>query len=177
MGSTRNTNKHKATKSKQTLDRLPRSKRLDKGMPKVKGTAVCPSCKAVFSEKYWSADSEKFEQFSKESDVAQVNCPGCQKASQGIYDGEVVLESPFLSKDHAATMKLIEHTEDKAWHDNPLSKIVEIEENGDRMRILTTTCWLANRLGKAFQKAYSGKLEIKPLSREKFVRVYWSRED
>src|SRR5205814_1751454 len=117
----------------------------------------------------------EYKDLSKDKSVERALCPGCRRIEQKIYDGQVVLEGEFLNDHIETVMGLIKHTEGKAWHDNPRARIASIEQDGNRMEILTTTKWLAQRIGKEMHKSFKGKLKIQPLHRENFVRVYWSR--
>lgn len=58
---------------------------------------------------------------------------------------------------------------------NAASKILSITDCEDYIEILTTTEWLAVRIGKEMEKAFKGKLEIKRPTQEQFVQVRWSR--
>ncbi len=139
------------------------------------GVLVCTGCTAISSLKHWYIDPDRYKLLMKKSQYHPVLCPGCKRVEQHAYDGQVVLEGPLLKDSRDEVMALIKHTEGKAWHDNPISRIASIDGNGTRIEILTTTKWLAQRIGKQFQKAFKGKLEIKPAPREKFVRVYWKQ--
>jgi hypothetical protein len=50
-----------------------------------------------------------------------------------------------------------------------------MEDRGDELYILTTTQFLAKRIGKELQKAYRGLLKVSDLPRERFTRVRWER--
>ncbi len=106
----------------------------------------------------------------------QTLCPGCQRIEQNVHNGEVILKGPLLLANKDAVMGLIRHTETKAWHDNPSSRISSLVDSGESIEIQTTTKWLATRIGKEMQKCFKGTLNIKPSPREKFVRVQWSRK-
>ncbi len=174
-GSTGRSNRQQKAILGHSVDRLPRDKRLEKSVHAAGGTAICTSCSSIHEEKYWFVDPQRLEELSRDGEVEQTLCPGCDRVKRHMHDGEVTLKSPFLTRDREAALALIKHTEEKAWHDNPLSRIASIREDREEIKIMTTTTWLAQRLGKAFHKAYSGDLEIKPSRREQFVRVYWSR--
>lgn len=174
----------------RTLDRAKRapeighsSERLveDRKMkPKFKvqaGTAICERCKAVGLDKHWFFDTKLAEHYAADPLVRMVVCPGCKRVEDKMYEGEVTLESPLLSENKEMVYGTIYHTAAKAFHDNPFARIAVIEDMGDKIRLVTTTRWLAQRLGKEFHKAFKGHLEIKPSPGEKFVIVKWHRHE
>jgi len=167
--------KARGNKLGHASDRLFTDRRFRQKDNSTPGIAVCSVCQAINYDKHWFIDPAKLKALKKKSNVHNVRCPGCERIERHIHEGEVVLESNLLKADRTSCMGLIKHTEGKAWHDNPMSRIASIVERGNRIEILTTTRWLAARLGKEFHKCYKGKLEIKPSPREKYVRVYWSR--
>ncbi|MBI4533817.1 MAG: hypothetical protein HY711_07695 [Candidatus Melainabacteria bacterium] len=167
--------KQRAPEIGHAQDRLYTDRRFTQKLLLERGTSLCTRCGAISVEKHWYIDEDKLKVLKKDPNVRQVLCPGCERVERHIYDGEVILESDLLLTNKDAAMGLIKHTEGKAWHDNPLSRIASLTENGKRIEILTTTRWLAHRIGKQFYKSFKGALEIKPSHREKFVRVYWSR--
>ncbi|HEY9869987.1 MAG TPA: BCAM0308 family protein [Candidatus Obscuribacterales bacterium] len=171
----RSSKKQRAPEIGHTQDRLPADRRLAQKNIHEPGTSVCTRCTAICHDKHWYIDPNKLKSLARDPEVRQVMCPGCERVEKRMYDGEVVLESDLLVTHRDACLALIKHTEGKAWHDNPLSRIATMHENGKRIELLTTTRWLAMRLGKQFYKSFKGNLEIKPSHREKFVRVYWSR--
>lgn len=171
----RSSKKQRAPEIGHAQDRLPTDRRFEKKNPQEPGASICTRCGAICHDKHWYIDPDMLKSLSRDPDVRTVHCPGCDRIERKIYDGEVILESELLVTHRESCLALIKHTEGKAWHDNPMSRIASMNENGRRIEILTTTRWLASRLGKQFYKSFKGTLEIKPSHREKFIRVYWSR--
>jgi hypothetical protein len=61
--------------------------------------------------------------------------------------------------------------------DNPLGKIISIQEDTDgRLVVTTTTEHLAQRIGHAVEKAFSGEVRFDFSHENKFARVYWHRD-
>lgn len=165
--------KEKTQQIGHSEDRLYKDRRFQHKFEHQSGTSICLGCGAICHEKHWFIEPAAFNKLMKDAQVNQTMCPGCHRVEQKMHDGEVILENSFLLTDKESIMGLIKHTEGKAWHDNPTSRIASIVDDGDRMEIKTTTKWLATRIGKELEKCYRGKLEIKPSPKEKFVRVYW----
>ncbi|MBX9686728.1 MAG: hypothetical protein K2X27_08500 [Candidatus Obscuribacterales bacterium] len=141
------------------------------------GTAVCERCQAVGMHKHWFVDNALYESMAGNPLVRMVVCPGCKRIEKKVYEGEVLLDSPLLAENREMVYGTLYHAAAKAFLRNPLSRVALIEEEGEQIRIVTTTCTLAERLGKAIQKAFKGKLKIKPSKDEKFVFVKWQRRE
>lgn len=139
------------------------------------GTEICSLCRAVGMHKRWFVDSKLYEHFAADPTVRLVECPGCQRVSNKVYEGEVNLASPLLESNHNMIYGTLYHAAARAFMHNPLSRIAIIEDEGDKIRIVTTTCSLAERLGKAIHKALKGNLRIKAAKDERFVFVNWTR--
>ncbi len=139
------------------------------------GLLICPRCHAISEIKRWYVDEDRYRELSRRPDAQFVICPGCLRIERQQYDGEVVLSSPLLATNKEQALHLIYHTEDKARQDNPFSRLASVDDQGDEIHILTTTQWLAERIGKEFKKAFSGNLQIQRLPGAKFSRVRWGR--
>lgn len=139
------------------------------------GTAVCAICGAIGMQKHWFIDPKMHENLLNDPLVRYVHCPGCQRVKNKVYEGEVNLKSSLLVSNQEMVYGTLYKAAAKAYLHNPLSRIASIEEHGDSIRILTTTCTLAERLGKAIHRALKGQIEIKPSPGEKFVFVNWQR--
>ncbi len=139
------------------------------------GTIVCPRCHAISTQKRWFLDEGRYEQLRQLPTTRLLLCPGCRRIERQIYEGDVRLRSPLLLPNKIQALHLIYHEEDKARQTNPFSRLAVVEDLGSEIRILTTTCWLAERIGRAFQKSFKGTLIRQRLPGERFVRVRWSR--
>jgi NMD protein affecting ribosome stability and mRNA decay len=140
------------------------------------GTAICTLCGAVGMHKHWFVDKRLAEQFAADPTVRFVNCPGCRRIANKVYEGEVLLKSSLLESNRNMIYGTLYHAAAQGFMRNPLSRIASVEDNGaDTIRILTTTCTLAERLGKAVNRAFKGDLKIKPWPDERFVSVRWER--
>jgi len=147
----------------------------EKGLDKP-GLRICPRCHAISEEKRWYFDEVRYEQLKSRPDAHFDLCPGCLRIERQMYSGEVRLRSPLLQTQKEQALHLIYHTENEAKASNPIARLASVEDHGIEMRVLTTTRWLAVRIGKEFEKAFGGDLEVQSLPREKFARVFWVRE-
>ncbi len=150
-------------------------KRFEKGKDHP-GIIICPRCHAISEQKRWYIDEQRYRALEHMPGVEKVLCGGCKRIQEGIYEGEVLLKSPLLLFRKDEALNLIRNTEKEARFENPLSQVASIEERDDEIYVLTTTAWLAERIGKEFHKALGGELTIDTPPYEKFARVRWIRE-
>ncbi len=150
-------------------------KRYEKGKDRP-GTIICPRCHAISVQKRWFVDESLYQQLRHTPGVRWALCPGDRRLKLGYVQGEVILRSPLLLDRHGEALNKIHNTEREAWLENPIARVASIELDGDHIRVLTTTRWLAQRIGKEFAKAFGGHLRIDNLLHEHASRVYWTRE-
>ncbi len=140
------------------------------------GILICPRCHAISEEKRWFVDEKKYRKLQHRPGVEESLCPGCKRIDEKLYGGEVTLKSPLLVNHKDEALSLIQHTADEARSENPIARVASIEVRDGEIYILTTTRFLAQRIGKEFLKAFHGNLDIDNLPYEKFSRVRWLRE-
>lgn len=150
-------------------------KRFETGMDHP-GIIVCPRCHAISVEKRWFVDERQYQELIGTPGVEPVVCPGCRRIEAHVYEGEVMLKSPLLVDRRDEALSLIYHTAEEARHENPIARVASLEEKEGEIYVLTTTRFLAQRIGKEFQKALGGDLAIDNLLHEKFARVRWTRK-
>lgn len=139
------------------------------------GTIVCPRCHSISNGKRWFQDEDLYQCIRDMPEVRTVVCPGCQRLEANTYEGVVWLRSPLLSDSRDQAMHLIAHAEAQARRHNPASRVLAIEARGDTIQVFTTTNFLAERIGRAFQRSFKGTLQFNRAPGERFSRVHWSR--
>ncbi len=137
---------------------------------------ICPSCYAVCIDEKWRFDEEMRERGMRDRDWTRGLCPGCERVARGHIDGVVHLSGGFLRKHKEEAKNLIRSVADKKLKKNIAARIAHIEEGEEQIIIQTTDRALAERLGKEFEKAYHGNLDIKWQEGSSFARVYWTRD-
>lgn len=137
---------------------------------------ICPSCYAVCINRKWAFDEEAREKAMKGNGWEKHLCPGCERVARGQVDGVVYLRGDFLSQHKDEVKNLIRSVAQKKLKKNIAARIYHIEEKKDEIVIETTDRVLAERLGKEFEKAYSGHLDIQWQHHADFARVYWTRD-
>jgi hypothetical protein len=143
--------------------------------PDQPGHIVCPRCHAISLQKRWFLNEPLYQSLRSRPDTRLIVCPACRRVERQIYEGEVVLNSPLLAAHKLDALQLIRHEEDRARQVDPLSRIADIDDRGDCIAVLTTTVSLAERIGKAFRRAFKGSLRIRYAPGERFVRIRWRR--
>jgi hypothetical protein len=136
------------------------------------GHSYCPTCGAVNFHKHWYIASDQERALRLDKNASQVLCPGCSRVEQQLYEGEVILANSSFSALSGEIVGLIKHTEGRCWHKNPTAKLAGATEEDGIVHVLTTTNFLAERIGKELKQAFKGNLEIKRT--DTFVRVYWT---
>ncbi len=139
------------------------------------GTLICPRCHAISDHKRWFYDEPRYRRLRRQPGVGIVTCPGCDRLDRQLYEGEVRLRSPLLAQNKRQVFGMIRNTERAAMAENPIARLAAVQDHGTEIAVLTTTRFLAERIGKEFKKAFDGRLQVEELKREKFARVYWER--
>ncbi len=136
---------------------------------------LCPKCHAVFDGEKWGYDLEVYNQWKKKG-AKQTLCPGCERIEKRHVDGIVDLQGDFLKEHKQEAMNLIKNVAEKKKGKNVAARIFRIRENSKGIHVETTDRSLAERIGKEFERAFSGSLDISWLKSEDFVRVNWRRQ-
>jgi NMD protein affecting ribosome stability and mRNA decay len=143
-----------------------------------KEPSVCSRCGAVYANRRWVLGSEAAGLGADRewSPAETVICPACKKTAAGHAGGFVNLTGDFLANHHDEILRLIRNEAMRAAVDNPLGRIMKVDDTATgSVKITTTTEHLAKRLGDAVEKAYGGDLRVDFSHENKLARVYWSR--
>lgn len=89
--------------------------------------------------------------------------------------GIVTFSGDYLLQHEELILNAVKNIEAKSRAKNPLSRIMEIGQEGNVLTVRTTDEKLAERLGREIYKSHSGKLGFQWSEDENFVRVNWSR--
>lgn len=138
---------------------------------------ICPSCYAVCIDQKWVFDEALRQKTMKKNGWEKHLCPGCERVARGKVDGVVHLRGDFLRTHREEAKNLIRSVAEKKLRKNIAARIAHIEEKDDEIIIETTDRALAERLGKEFERAYSGHLDIQWQHGSDFARVYWTRNE
>lgn len=139
------------------------------------GPVVCSRCHAYLETDHWRYDERRYLQLTEHPEVRTMLCPGCTRVEKRLYEGEVIARHDWSAVAKGEVLNLVHHEEARARATNPTARIALLVDRGDDLYILTTTEFLARRIGIELQKAYRGALQLMPLPRERFIRVRWER--
>lgn len=171
MKAVKRTGKYNLTYRKKTASDDPY---LPKGASRK--AALCEDCGAVYRNKRWYVDEEMTAAVRKDPDAKQTVCPGCRKIRDNFAGGIVTLRGDFLIAHKQDLMNLIKNEEERARGFNPLERIISVKENGSGNIVVSTTNEkMAQRIGKAVKKAFSGDVAYHWSHDNKLIRVEWVR--
>ena len=142
----------------------------------VPGPAICSRCHAYLETDHWLYDEHRFHEIEQRPDVHVMLCPGCLRVERRLYEGEVTIRHHWNSAEKHEMLNLIHHEEARARATNPSARIALMEDRDGELYLLTTTQFLAERIGKELRKARQGALTVTPLPRERFSRVCWVQD-
>jgi hypothetical protein len=149
--------------------------------------AVCSLCSARYHNHHWAlpqatngshrngASGAKGSGATGKtaSNGHRVLCPACRKAEDKDPGGILRLSGDYWPQHRDEILNLIRNEEKKAMGVNPVERILRIDEENGRLVVETTHEKLAQRLGRAIERACHGDVEYKWSDDTKLVRVEW----
>lgn len=138
----------------------------------------CQKCGAVYSDGRWvlRAMAHEDPKHKHWRPAEATICPACKQIESGAVGGFVTISGKFLKEHRDEIHSLINNEVGRTLEDNPLSRIMSLSEKSGRLIIETTTEHLAQRLGRALEKAYSGEVTYDFSHENKVARVNWHRD-
>jgi hypothetical protein len=138
--------------------------------------AVCERCGAVYAKRRWSVANSSSESKHKRRLPKTTVCPACVQQRTGEPRGFVYLDGTFFSVHHEEIEHLLRNEAERAAEDNPLARIMKWNRGEDhKLTVTTTTEHLAQRLGRALEKAFGGATNYDFSHENKLARVTWQR--
>jgi len=139
------------------------------------GEFYCAECKAVWYRKAWHTDDRKYEELSKNPDLART-CPACHKSAMDLPEGIVTLSAlEALPKERKEEiLSLIRNMGERSAKRDPMDRIIRITDKGGEVVVYTTENQLAAALGSEIKRAFGGDLNIDFGHRDnEIARVVW----
>jgi NMD protein affecting ribosome stability and mRNA decay len=136
--------------------------------------SMCRECGGVYMSGRWYHP----EQVAKKPgrSVRETVCPACRKLKDHVPSGVLRLTGQFVLAHREEILNLIRNESRKADSVNPMERVMTMESQPDGIELTTTNEKLAQRLGKAMHRAYSGQVEYKWSEDNKLARVNWHRD-
>ncbi len=141
---------------------------------KVPDGSVCSRCGSAKSAGRWYPP-ERLPEPTRGVESHEVLCPACRKLRDRVPGGVVRITGSFIWDHEEEILNLIRNESSKALSVNPLERIMSLEYGDGAIEIATTNEKLAQRIGRALHKAYSGTVEYKWSEDTKLARVTWHR--
>ena len=140
--------------------------------------AVCEDCGAVYTNRRWTTASSTPTNSHEHWRPAKATlCPACKQQRNGEPRGFVFLDGDFFSAHGEEIEQLLRNEAKRAAADNPLARTMEFKRgDGHKLTVTTTTEHLAQRLGHALEKAFSGSVDYDFSHENKLARVSWRRD-
>jgi NMD protein affecting ribosome stability and mRNA decay len=139
-------------------------------------TARCSQCGAIYRHKRWQLPDTISLSPREWTRLLSVLCPGCRKMRDRYANGVVTLRWPKQEAARRVILNLIKHQEEWGRMGNPLERIISLETKGDRLTVSTTNERLAQRIGRALERAFHGKVAYQWSRENKLLRVQWAQE-
>lgn len=137
------------------------------------GTAQCSACGALYRNKRWQLAAQ-IGTTPTTGGKKQVLCPACRKTQDDYPNGVVTIHWPAERQARESMLNLVKNQEEWGRQGNPLERIISIEAKGDVLIVTTTNERLAQRIGRAIERAFHGKAVYHWSNGDKLVRVEWS---
>jgi hypothetical protein len=129
---------------------------------------VCTGCGAVFRRGRWAHGAAP-------ENAKRDRCPACWRIREKLPAGRVILEGPFFISHRDEILRLVRHEAENEHSRHPINRIMNIEDDADRMLVTTTDIHTPRRIGTALERAYQGELDTEYGDEEYSVRVTWRR--
>ena len=136
----------------------------------------CKRCGAVYTAGRWYLKDQVPQSKAAQPKARETLCPACRKQRDRLPGGVLKLTGAFISNHKDEILNLIRNQSGKAQAVNPLERIMDMQFGDNEITITTTNEKLAQRIGRAIHKAYSGTIEYRFSEDTKLARVNWRRE-
>ena len=131
--------------------------------------SVCPQCGAVY-------ESDRWRWGSPPANAGEQICQACHRINDRYPAGEIDLSGEFLALHKEEIINLARNQEEIEQAEQPLHRIMSIEDRQDHVVITTTVIHLPRRIGQALHSAYKGSWDVHYDEEGYFIRVRWSRQ-
>jgi len=137
---------------------------------------ICSQCRSVYHDQRWYLREQVPEEVLKDRQIGYILCPACLKIRDRLPGGVIHLAGSFLAAHKEEILNLIRNEGNRAMAINPLERIIDIQNDGTGLEVLTTNEKLAQRIGRALHKAYDGNIKYRWSEDTKLARVSWERD-
>ncbi len=135
---------------------------------------VCPGCGAICEEGRWVWPEDKSKKSNSEEEIL---CPACKRIRDKYPAGIVSLSGSYLWSHKEEILNLVNNIIEEERKRSPLKRLINIEERDGAIVLSFTNDKLARRVGESIYRAHKGEIDIKYPEEEKFVSVFWHRDE
>ena len=137
---------------------------------------LCPACYSVYYNKAWHHALSGDKHFKETKEARFVICPADKMIKEKEYEGQIIMENvPAVIK--YDLFHLVENMAARAFHDDPMDRVISIKEKNGRIEILTTENQLAQRIAMKIKESFKNKMgsgwQISHSHREDPLRIIW----
>lgn len=138
--------------------------------------AICRECRSVYAGYRWTVKGQATRDLAKAGRTVETLCPACRKIRDRMPGGILKLSGKFLKEHVQEIVDLLNRENREAIEVNPLGRIMDIDQSDMELTVLTTNEKLAQKLGRAVHRAFSGEIEYQWSEDTKLARVNWRRD-
>jgi hypothetical protein len=130
--------------------------------------SVCEQCHALYHHDHWQWNPAP-------DDAHRTLCPACVRIRDKLPMGYVSIEGRFAREYRNELHLLIQHTAKQASIEDPMQRVISIDEQSDGMQVTTTYVQLARQIGEVLRSTYKGDLDFHYNESEGSLRIRWQR--
>lgn len=121
---------------------------------------ICKTCRGVYNGRRWTYNNDIYEKIKNKKDTKNVLCLACERLRDKIVCGILNLEGEILQSRHEEIRNFIKNESEKALKNNYMSRILSVDDKGDKITIYSIDAPLALYLGRKFKRIFHGHLHI-----------------
>lgn len=134
--------------------------------------AYCPECRAVYQGGRWI-----WPDVGPVARGVPLLCSACRRIRDDYPAGEVYLSGGYLVKHKDEIENLVKKIVKDAKERSPIKRMIDMKKSNDGVCVRLTDDHLARQIGDSIYRAYKGDLQLKYSDEQKFVRLYWHRDE
>lgn len=115
--------------------------------------AQCAECGAVYRDGRW-------QWIEASVDATTIRCPACRRCDERSPAAYVEIEGPILERRKEEMLEAVRAMERSAKSDDPIQRIMSVEETEKGMMITTTDVRLARSLAQLLQASFQCALDF-----------------
>lgn len=129
---------------------------------------VCFHCGAVYHEKHWTWDA-------RPKNSSETLCPACLRVRDRVPAAILTVRGDCLTEHKPEIMKLIREKVQKIGKQNPLKRIMDVEDDETEAVFTFTDEQLTREIGDALHRTFDGVLDFQYNKDDSLLRVIWQR--